>query len=188
VIPRSRATRTAAPWRRGLAHRQPRVALGYRRLLVPVADDPESEKALDVACRLAAERHASITAVTIIEIPPLLPLDAHMLEEEDDAHRLLDRAEALGASYGVRVSPRILRAREPAIAIVEQAKAIEAEIVVIGCARDRRRSARAPIFGSAIQDVLKKAPCRVMVIASPPKAEPWTVASSLATMPTTHVL
>src|SRR5205085_9038639 len=41
----------------------PAAALEYRQLLVPVADALESEEAVDVACRLAAERGASILAV-----------------------------------------------------------------------------------------------------------------------------
>lgn len=145
--------------------RRPRIA--YRRVLVPVTDKPESLKALDVACRLAAERHASVTAVTVIEVPGSLPIDAHMLEEEDDAHRLLDQAEAVGDSYGVTVAPGILRAREAATVIVEQAKAIDAEIVVIA-ARKLRRGSHSPVFGRTVRDVLKKAPCRVMIVSVPP--------------------
>lgn len=153
-------------WRRGaFRRRRPRIA--YRRILVPVVDNTESERALDLACRLAAERHASITAVSVIEVAPFLPLDAHMLEEEDDAHRLLDRAEAVVASYGIPVSPGILRAREAATAIVEQARAVGAELVVIGGSRRLRRGGHAPVFGRTVQGVLTKAPCRVMVISRP---------------------
>src|SRR5213593_3191627 len=93
---------------------QPRVLVGYRRILVPVVDNPESAEAVDVACRLAAERHGSLAVVTVIEVPPQLPLDAHMLEEEEDAHAVLVRAQAIGASYVVDVSTSILRARDAA--------------------------------------------------------------------------
>lgn len=40
------------------------------------------------------EERSRIAEVVAIEIPPTRPLDAHMLEEEEDADRLLDRAEA----------------------------------------------------------------------------------------------
>jgi nucleotide-binding universal stress UspA family protein len=142
------------------------VSRGYLRILVPVTDNTVSEKAMDFAARLAAERHASVTAVTVIEVPPLLPLDADMSEEEEDAHRLLERVQAIAGSYGVGVSPRILRARQAASAIVEHATTIRAEIVVMGSARKRRRGSHAPVFGNNVQDVLREAPCRVMVIAS----------------------
>jgi nucleotide-binding universal stress UspA family protein len=107
----------------------------------------------------------------VIEIPPMLPFDAHMLEEEDDAHRLLDQVEALGASYGVSVSPRIVRARETAGAIVDQASRVRAELILIGVPRPTRRSLDGRMFRNGIEDVLRGAPCPVMVIASAPEQE-----------------
>jgi nucleotide-binding universal stress UspA family protein len=178
VLPASRRgtsrTRKSRPDKRP----RPTATVGYRRILVPVGDDPQSDKALDVACRLAAEKHATLTAIAVIEIPPLLPLDSHMLEEEDEAHRLLDRAEAVGASYRVTVSPRILRAREAAIAIAEQARSVDAELVVIGTRRKGGRSARAAVLDRPIYEALKRTPCRVMVVAAQLEAGANGVAKS----------
>jgi nucleotide-binding universal stress UspA family protein len=154
------------PRRNGAPSRTRRkVATGYQRILVPLSDDPGSESAIDLACRLAAEKRSAIAAVVVIEIPPTLPLDAHMLEEEEDAERLLDRAEAVGDSYGVLVSPHVIHAREAAGAIAEEARKLGTELIVIGGSRNHRRSSVAPIFDTTIQDVLRKAPCRVMVLA-----------------------
>ncbi len=47
----------------------PAVALEYRSILVPVAAGYPSDEAMDVACRLAAERRATIVAMTVIEVP-----------------------------------------------------------------------------------------------------------------------
>ena len=54
----------------------PALALEYRTILVPVVDGPSREEAVDVACRLAAERGATIVAVRVIVVPLELPLDA----------------------------------------------------------------------------------------------------------------
>ena len=54
----------------------PAGARGYRRLLVPLDARRESFDALQIACRLAVDDHARITAVSVIEVPALLPLDA----------------------------------------------------------------------------------------------------------------
>src|SRR5439155_721190 len=54
----------------------PSLALEYRRLLVPMGRDRESEEAVDLACRLAADRGSTITAITVLEIPMELPLSA----------------------------------------------------------------------------------------------------------------
>ena len=59
----------------------PALALEYRRLLVPVAGSA-SDEALDVACSLAAERGAAITAVSVIEVPLELPISETLEEDE----------------------------------------------------------------------------------------------------------
>jgi nucleotide-binding universal stress UspA family protein len=139
--------------------------LGFRRLLVPVVDNAESEQAMDAACRLAADRGAEIAAVTVIEVPPVLPLDAHMTDDEAAAHRLLERACAIADRYGVSVTPRIMRGRNAADAIVAEAERRDTELIVIGAPRKRRRT-----FGSTVSHVLKKAPSRVLVISDAPEA------------------
>jgi nucleotide-binding universal stress UspA family protein len=144
--------------------------LGYRRILVPVRDNPESEQAMDVAARLAGEHGAAITAVAVVEVPPLLPLDAHMTSEEQAAHRLLERAGAIADSYGVDIHPRVVRGREPAAAILGESEDAAAELIVIGAPR-RAASRKGPrVFGSTVEHVLRHARCRVLVIGSGPVA------------------
>ena len=136
-------------------------ALGFRNLLVPVSDNVESEHAMDVACKLAANHGATITVVNVVEVPPVLPLDAHMKQEEAGAHRLLERSAAIADTYGVNVAPRILRARDAAKAIVSQAEERRSELLVIGAPRTRRHA-----FGRTVEHVLQRAPCRVMVVGA----------------------
>jgi nucleotide-binding universal stress UspA family protein len=143
-------------------------ALGYRRILVPVGDNPESEKALDLACRLAGARSGVITALAAVEVPPLLPLDAHMVDEEARAHQLLERASAITASYGVGVSTRRVRARDAGAAILEQAALTRCEIIVLGAPRKQSRRRGPSVFGSTVEHVLKRASCRVMLIGAAP--------------------
>jgi nucleotide-binding universal stress UspA family protein len=146
--------------------------IGYRSILVPLADNPETDKALDVACRLAAEHGSTITAVAVVEVPPVLPLASHMLEEEAGAKLLVRRAEAVGESYGIRVVGRIVRGREAGPVIVEEAIAREVELVVLGARRGSRRP-----FGRTVETVLRRSPSRVLVIARP---APAAVARSAA--------
>jgi nucleotide-binding universal stress UspA family protein len=136
--------------------------IGYRSSLVPVADTAETAKALDVACRLAAEHGSSITALAVIEVPPVLPLASHMLAEEADAKLLLRRAEAVAESYGISVHGRVVRGREAGTAIADEATLRKVELVVLGARRGRRRP-----FGRTVEAVLKHSPCRVLVIAPP---------------------
>jgi nucleotide-binding universal stress UspA family protein len=137
-----------------------------RNLLVPIADNPESERAMDVASRLATDRGATITVVNVVEIPAVLPLGAHMTEEEAAAHRLLERAAAVAATYGVVALPRILHGRDAGESIVAYAAERHVEMIVLGAPRKRRKP-----FGSTVEHVLRKADCRVMLIGAAPEQE-----------------
>jgi APA family basic amino acid/polyamine antiporter len=145
----------------------PAAALEYRQLLVPVIDGYESDEAMNVASRLAAERGARIAAVTAIELPLELPLDAEVADQELHANDVLDEARAIGDSYGVDVVVRIVRARNAGRAIVDEAERRGSEIIVMGAPRHGGRGRR-EIFGDTVDFVLKHAPCRVMVAAARP--------------------
>ncbi len=136
-------------------------------MLVPLDPRPESFGALEIACRLAADTHAKITAIAVIEVPALLPLDAHLSDEEEQARRLLERAGATGDSYGVRVVPKVVRGRDAAAAIVEQVASDGAELVVIGAPRAELAESPRHLAPSTLLRVLKGARCRVMLVSSP---------------------
>jgi APA family basic amino acid/polyamine antiporter len=141
-------------------------ALEYSNILVPVAQGYPSDEAMDVACRLARERRSRIVAITVVEVPLDLPLDAYLPEEMAVANEQLDEARAIGESYGVSVTTRIVRARNTGRAIVDEAIRRGAEIIVMGGPRRiRLQRGRRAIFGDTVDFVLKHAPTRVMVAA-----------------------
>ena len=145
----------------------PGIALEYRSILVPIATGYPSDEAMDVACRLAAERRATIVALTVIEVPLELPLDAFLPEQIREADEQLDEARAIGNSYGVNVIARIVRARNAGRAVVDEAVRRGSEIVVMGGPRRVRLAAgKRAIFGDTVDFVLKHAPVRVMVVAA----------------------
>jgi APA family basic amino acid/polyamine antiporter len=146
----------------------PAAALEYRRLLVPIVDGYESDEAMSVAARLAAERGARIAAVTAIELPLELPLDAELPDEEERANVVLDEARAIGELYGVDVVARIVRTRNAGRAIVDEADSRDSEIIVMGAPRRGGRGGR--VFGDTVDFVLRHAPCRVMVAAAGERA------------------
>ena len=142
-----------------------RPAAVYRQILVPLVADEESETGVALAAELAADSGSTITAVVVIEVPPALPLEAHMLEEEAAAKQALEDAHAIASLRGVRVRARILRARIAGEAIVEEAESSEADVIVLRAPRSGRRW---KMFGRTVDHVLKHASCRVMVDAPPP--------------------
>jgi APA family basic amino acid/polyamine antiporter len=150
--------------------RAPVVIIGaeleYRSILVPVAPGYPSDEAMDIACRLSRERGSRIVAVTVIEVPLDLPLDAYLPEQVKAANAQLDEARAIGDSYGVNVISRIVRARNAGRAVTDEAVRRGSEIIVMGGPRRIRLAAgKRAIFGDTVDFVLKHAPVRVMVAA-----------------------
>ncbi len=144
----------------------PALALEYRRLLVPVIPGQPSDAAMDVACRLAAERGSRIFALNVLEIPLDQPITHELPELERAANRELDEALAIGNSYGVNVLTRLERARAAGPAVVNEADARNAEIIVLGAPRRRLTATQAAVLGSTVDYILKHAKCRVLVTAS----------------------
>jgi len=140
----------------------PAVALEYRNVLVPVKPGRASEEAIDLACRLAADRGATIAALSVIVVPLDLPLDTRLEEEEHAADEALDVAAAIAELYGVKFTERIVRARHAGRAIVDEAKRRQSEIIVMGAPRAGRGHG---VFSDTVDFVLKHAPSRVMVVA-----------------------
>jgi basic amino acid/polyamine antiporter, APA family len=142
------------------------LALEYRRLLVPVIAGQPSDDALDVACTLAAERGARIVALNVLEVPLDQQLTAEQPELERQANAELDEAVAIGESYGVSVVDRLVRARDAGTAIVAEARARNAEIIVLGAPRRHLGRRERAVFGRTVDYVLRYAPCRVLVTSA----------------------
>jgi basic amino acid/polyamine antiporter, APA family len=154
-LPLTKTTRAPVPL-------GPALALEYRSILVPIVAGPESLEAVELAARLATERAGRIVLLRVIVVPLELPLEADLHEQLAVADELLDHARAVAAPYGVRVSERVVRARNAGAAIVEEAERRGVEIIVLGA---RRASVLRAIFGGTVDYVLKHAPSRVMVAA-----------------------
>ena len=137
----------------------------YRSIVVPVVRSAESEEALVTAARLAAERRSRVAIVHVLEVPMEMPLTVSLPSAEREANDLLDDARALVESYGVRAVTRLERARSAGPAIVADAVARTADLVVIGAPR-RGLGRRTPVFGKTVRHVLKNSPCRVIVAAT----------------------
>jgi basic amino acid/polyamine antiporter, APA family len=137
----------------------------YERILVPVKIGPIGEEMLATAIKLAEERGGSIYALHAIRVPLDLPLDAELLDHEERASASLIDAKLLAAEHGVTIEGDTVRARAIGEAIVEKAKEIDAQLILMGSAPRWRRQSR--FFSPTVDYVLRRAHCEVMVIAYP---------------------
>ena len=141
------------------------AAAQFKRILVPMKLGLIGEEMLATAVKLASEHGATVEAVHVIRVPLEQPLDSPMLDEEERAQASLAEAKLLGADFGVTVDGSTIRARAIGQAIVAQAEAVDADLIVLGSAPRWRRQSR--FFSPTVDFVLRRAPCEVLIVAFP---------------------
>jgi APA family basic amino acid/polyamine antiporter len=137
----------------------------YRHILVPVKLGPLGDEVLATALRLAEEEGASITVLHVLRVPLELSFDAPLADQEERAREAIESARELAEEHGVAVRGRIIRARSIAEAIEEEARAADADLIILGSAPRWRRRSR--FFSPTVDHVLRNADAHVMVIAYP---------------------
>ncbi len=137
----------------------------FRRILVPMKLGVIGEEMAATAIKLAHEHRASVEALYVVAVPLELPLDAEMPEAEVRAEASLAEARALGEELGVEVGALTLRSRAIGRAIVDRAREINADLIVLGSSPRWRRQSR--FFSPTVDFVLRQAPCEVIIVAFP---------------------
>jgi nucleotide-binding universal stress UspA family protein len=143
-------------------------SVAYRTIVVPLLDREETEHALDLACRLAADRGARVVLVAPLEVERELPLDSHMDVALTALKERLESAAAVASSYGVAVRREIVRTRPGSFGEQVACVAAErrAELVVVGAPVESRRGFHRA-FPREVLMLLRNAPCRVLIATGP---------------------
>ena len=118
------------------------------------------------AASLGRLAKAQFVALHVVEIDWTHPLDGSVAGLTEEAQRVLDVAEADAEHLGVRLEPVLLKARNVGAAIVDEAAAQEADLLVLGLPY-RTRFGGDFVLGSTIPYVFKNAPCTVWVVREP---------------------
>lgn len=138
----------------------------YRRVLVPMKLGDIGEEMVATAVAIAKERDASIEAVFVVRVPRAFPLEGQLpAAVAERARTSLEEARALGEENGVTITTRILSARSIPHAIIDEAREIGADLIVLGSSPRWRRQSR--FFSPTVDHVLRQAPCEVLVVAFP---------------------
>jgi nucleotide-binding universal stress UspA family protein len=158
---------------RGFHRRARRLArwtgsIAYRTIVVPLLDREETEHALDLACRLAADRGARIVLVAPAVLDLELPINAHLDGQLESLRERLESATAIATSYGVAVRGEIVRTRPEAFGEEVARVAVEhrAELVVVGAPVESRRGFHRA-FPRDVLLLLRDTPCRMMIATGP---------------------
>jgi APA family basic amino acid/polyamine antiporter len=134
----------------------------YESVLVVFEDGRYAPEAISTAVQLAARRRRGIHVLVPLTVPPNLPIDASMADEEARAQTVIDSARVKG---GRRVTGHWEKVRPGGAGrrIVEEAREIKARAVVMELPP---RRAGATVFGKTLETVLAERPCRVILISS----------------------
>lgn len=141
-------------------------------VVVPLLDAEQTRHALDLACRLAADRGSRVLLLAPLHVDWELPLEAHFKREEAALQAELDRERAIAESYGVGAHTQIVRTRpgELGKGVAEAADEVRASLIVVGAPVDSQRGFRRP-FSRDVWSVLNDAPCPVLIATgAPPRA------------------
>jgi nucleotide-binding universal stress UspA family protein len=143
-------------------------SIAYRSIVVPLLDRQETEHAIDLACRLAADRGARLVLVAPLMVERELPLNAHFDGELADLKARLWSAAAIATSYGVGVRQEIVRTRPGSLGedVARVAAERRAELVVVGAPVESRRGFHRA-FPREVLVLAREAPCRVMIATGP---------------------
>jgi nucleotide-binding universal stress UspA family protein len=162
-------------------------SIAYRSIVVPVLDGDETEHALDLACRLAADRGAQIVLVAPLVVERELPLNAHMDGRLTALKERLECATAVAASYGVGVRREIIRARSGSLGedVARVAAERRAELIVVGAPVESRRGFHRA-FSRDVLLLVRDAPCRVMIATGPVAGRGKAATAARTTVPPWH--
>ncbi len=170
------------------ALRGPRAAeVEYGSILVPIFGTPLDDDIVQTAGRLAGDvqdeydtgEGATIEALWVFEIPMSLPIDARLPDAQlERARAALRRAKAVGEEYlGVEVQTATVRARRAGRAIVEQARRLGVEAIVLAAEEPSRIRGGALLggrggpldnfVGDVTKYVVSNATCQVILTAPP---------------------
>ena len=139
-------------------------------IIVPIHGNPEDDNALYLGCMTGKRNKARVTVLYVVEVKRSLPVDAEMPHEFEVGQRLLDEAEETARKLDYSVSPDMLQARSAGPAIVDEACALHADLIVMGLPYHTQFGSYQ--LGDESNYVLSHAPCRVWLVRDrllPPK-------------------
>ncbi len=140
-------------------------ALDVHRILVPMKLGIIGEEMVATAVKLAAEHGATVEALHVIRVDLSEAIDAPLEGDEERAQESLLEAKQLGDDFGVTVEGATVRSRAIGSAIVDRAREVDADLIVLGSSPRWRRQSR--FFSPTVDYVLRNAPCEVLIVAFP---------------------
>lgn len=138
----------------------------FRRAVMALSGGPFDSSIVRLALDFSRQSHAELVAVHVVELDWTQPLDAEVAERSEEAQRVLDTAEGIAETMHGSLESVLVQARDVGAAIVDEAAARDADLLILGLPY-RTRFGGDFAIGRAVPYALKNAPCTVWVIREP---------------------
>jgi nucleotide-binding universal stress UspA family protein len=137
----------------------------FKRIVVANDGSAGGRRALAMACDLAKRHRSRLHMISVEELPDFpASIDEVVEAKEEENHRLHDVLEAarkIAKGKGVRLETEVV-AGHAAASIVARAKAIKADLLVVGFMGHSALYER--IIGGTTDRLVRLAPCPVLVV------------------------
>lgn len=137
-----------------------RLTQHANQILVPVLGGPRSDRSVALGAQMASARQAPIEVFYLIEVPWTLPLNARLPRAEARAREVLERAGRIARRFGVQLVTRVANVREVGRAIVDEAVATGADVILLGDIPEQAGEAQ---LNPALSYVFNHAPSEVII-------------------------
>ncbi len=132
-----------------------------RRIMVPIMDRFYSERAVELACRLASGKPTKILLAYIIEVPRTMPLSIPLPVIEQSAQKATADGLSIVKRHNLIGESTTVRSREAGEGIARAAKDYDVDLVVLGVRGDR--GMMESVFARTSAFLLRRAPCEVLI-------------------------
>jgi nucleotide-binding universal stress UspA family protein len=145
----------------------------FRRAVLGLNGGPTDTLVVRLACELARASKAELNAVHVIEVDWRHALTDVIPGSHERASTILDLAETAAERHKAVMTTTLLQARDVGAAIVDEAVAVEADLIILGLPY-RKRLGGDFRFGRVVPYVLQNAPMAVWIVreAVPAQLEP----------------
>ena len=178
--PHARKALNPRPGRRARSRVLPYAPMGessgpgqFARAVLGLNGGPTDPLVVGAAGRLGKQARTEVIAVHVIEVDWTHDLADVVPGSQQRASEVLDRAEAQAERNGLTLRTTLLQARDVGAAIVDEAAAVGADLIVLGLP-SRTKFGGDFAMGRVIPYVLQNAPMAVLVVRSPIPSEPET--------------
>ena len=126
---------------------------------MPIFGDDVSAAAIGRAAKLIG-KGGVIHAVFVLPVPPQLPLQEGLEQEEAHGRSVLESARIQARRAGIRIHTGVIRTRNPGAALVDEAQRLEADMIYWSTLHAPAGERR---IGPTALHLLSRRPCRVII-------------------------